>query len=230
MAKRFITLLLIVLLVYMFLPFVVEVDEISQLNSVAAKYITEGPGELGAANLVTAVIVTYRGLDTLGEIVVLFIAAVGVGFLLRKSGKNNIPAAKRLSSEILRTGSDFLIPLLILFGVYIFTHGHLTPGGGFQGGVVLTSAALLFMLSNTEALFNKQLMNIAESVSGIFYLLIGVLGLILAGGFLDNRFLPLGEMGRLFSAGAIPIIYSIIGIKVGMELIGILEKLRKEEI
>jgi multicomponent Na+:H+ antiporter subunit B len=230
MAKRFITLLLIALLVYMFLPFIVEVDETSQLNRVAEKYVTAGPRELGAANLVTAVIVTYRGLDTLGEIVVLFIAAVGIGFLLRKPGMNKISAPKRSSSEILRTGSDFLIPLLILFGAYIFTHGHLTPGGGFQGGVVLTSAALLFMLSNTEARFNKQLMEVIESVSGIFYLIIGILGLILAGGFLDSRFLPLGEMGRLFSAGAIPIIYSIIGIKVGMELIGILEKLRKEEI
>ncbi|KQC06976.1 MAG: sodium:proton antiporter [Candidatus Cloacimonas sp. SDB] len=230
MAKRFITLLLIALLAYMFLPFIVEVDETSQLNRVAEKYVTAGPLELGAANLVTAVIVTYRGLDTLGEIVVLFIAAVGIGFLLRKPSKKKIAAPKRSSSEILRTGSDFLIPLLILFGVYIFTHGHLTPGGGFQGGVVLTSAALLFMLSNTEARFNKQLTEVIESVSGIFYLIIGILGLILAGGFLDSRFLQLGEMGRLFSAGAIPIIYSIIGIKVGMELIGILEKLRKEEI
>jgi len=73
-------------------------------------------------------------------------------------------------------------------------------------------------------------MEVVESISGTFYVIIGVFGLILAGGFIDNRFLPLGEMGKLLSAGAIPIIYSLIGIKVGMELIGIIDKLRKDEI
>jgi multicomponent Na+:H+ antiporter subunit B len=66
-----------------------------------------------------------------------------------------------------------------------------------------------------------------ESLSGAFYVVIGVLGLVLAGGFLDNRFLPLGQFGSLFSAGAIPIIYSLIGLKVGSELTGILENVEK---
>jgi len=229
MAKRFLIIILVIALIYIMLPFVLQVDETKELSPIAKKYVEDGPEELGAANLVTSVIVTYRGLDTLGEVVVLFLTTVGIGFLLRKEQNNSIKE-KHKSSEILKTGSDFLIPLLILFGIYIFIHGHLTPGGGFQGGVVLASAALLYILSNTKVAFNKLVMEVVESISGTFYVIIGVFGLILAGGFIDNRFLPLGEMGKLLSAGAIPIIYSLIGIKVGMELIGIIDKLRKDEI
>jgi multicomponent Na+:H+ antiporter subunit B len=56
--------------------------------------------------------------------------------------------------------------------------------------------------------------------------LVGLLGLVLAGGFLDNRFLPLGEYGQLFSAGAIPLIYIFIGLKVGTELSAVLENFK----
>lgn len=226
MAKRFLTIFIVALLIYIFLPFITQVKETSSLSPLAQEYVATGPDELGAANLVTAVIVTYRGLDTLGEVVVLFIATVGIGFLLRKE-KKSTDSPKRNPSEILSTGSDFLIPLLILFGVYIFLHGHLTPGGGFQGGVVLASAALLYILSHPRARFSHKLMEVVESLSGSAYVVIGLLGLILAGGFLDNRFLPLGEMGKLLSAGAIPLIYSFIGLKVGMELTGIINHMRR---
>jgi len=229
MAKRILIIILMIAFIYLILPFILQVEETNELSPVSRKYVEDGPRELGAANLVTSVIVTYRGLDTLGEVVVLFLATVGIGFLLR-NGKGKSVTKEHASSEILKTGSAILIPLLILFGIYIFIHGHLTPGGGFQGGVVLTYAALLYMLANTKATFNKKLIELVESISGTSYVIIGLLGLILAGGFLDNRLLPLGEMGRLLSAGVIPIIYSFIGLKVGMELIGIIDKLRKDEI
>jgi len=229
MAKRVLTVFLVIYLAYMFIPFLLQVEEYKELTPLAEKYVVDGPEELGAANLVTSVIVTYRGLDTLGEVVVLFIATVGIGFLLRKR-TTLVEPEKRVASEILQTGSDFLIPLLILFGVYIFLHGHLTPGGGFQGGVILASAALLYILAYRSARFNKLVVDLVESISGFSFVILGLLGLVLAGGFLDNRFLPLGETGKLVSAGAIPLIYSFIGLKVGMELIGIINKLHKDEV
>jgi multicomponent Na+:H+ antiporter subunit B len=70
--------------------------------------------------------------------------------------------------------------------------------------------------------------HVIESLSGLFYVLIGLLGLVLAGGFLDNRILPLGNFGTLLSAGAIPLIYSLVGLKVGAELVGILHSLRED--
>jgi multicomponent Na+:H+ antiporter subunit B len=211
----------------MILPLITQIAPFESLSKVSDKYVSEGPEELGAQNLVTSVVVTYRGLDTLGEVTVLFIVTAGVGFFLRKSSEKKNEEKKREASEILGSGADVLLPLIFLFGAYIFIHGHLTPGGGFQGGVVVASGILLLMLSNVSLKLNHMILHFVESLSGASYVIIGVLGLILAGGFLDNRFLPLGEFGRLFSAGAIPIIYSLIGLKVGSELTGILENMRR---
>ncbi len=227
MIKRFLIFIFLVFFIISLLPLLKDVQPVTKLNPLSEKYVRDGADELGGANLVTSVIVTYRGLDTLGEVTVLFLATAGIGFLLRKKSKS-IPAKKRPSSEILQTGSTFLVPLIFLFGVYIFVHGHLTPGGGFQGGVVIASGILLLMLSNVSIKINHTILHFIESFSGVFYIGIGILGLIFASGFLDNRFLPLGEFGKLFSAGAIPIIYSLIGLKVGSELVGILENMRKD--
>ncbi len=230
MVKRFLMLLILVGFALMILPLLREIRPATELSPLAQKYVQDGPTELGAANLVTAVVVTYRGLDTLGEVAVLFIATAGIGFLLRRKEKKLGFSPKRPASEILQTGTDFLIPLIFLFGVYIFAHGHLTPGGGFQGGVIIASGILLLFLANSATRLNHTVLHFVESLSGAFYVGLGILGMILAAGFLDNRFLPLGKLGTLFSAGAIPIIYSLIGLKVGSELVGILENLRRDDI
>ena len=225
MIKRLFVLVVLVAIVFMFLPFL-KVAPTTELNPISKGYVAGSADSLGCANVVTSVVVTYRGLDTLGEVAVLFIATAGVAFLLRKQKEK---LKKRKSSEILETGNSFLFPLILLFGVYIFIHGHLTPGGGFQGGVVIASGVLMLMLSNVSLKLNKTMLHFVESLSGAFYVMIGVLGLVLLGAnhFLDNRFIPLGTFGTLFSAGAIPIIYSLIGLKVGTELVGILNNMKR---
>lgn len=248
MIRKFFAFIAIILFALTALPFVRQILPFSELAPVARHYAEEGPEELGAANLVTSVIVTYRGLDTLGEVTVLFIATAGVGFLLRRE-KDKISAAEtdkpgaeefsmkatdirqslRKGSELLISGSMFLFPLLMLFGVYIFLNGHLTPGGGFQGGVVIASAMLLLLLARVSLQLNHTILGLVESLSGFFYVGIGVAGLVLAAGFLDNRILPLGEFGSLLSAGAIPVIYSLVGLKVGTELTNILETMKGGE-
>lgn len=200
---------------------------VSQLGPVSAHYAAKGMEELGSANLVTAVVVTYRGLDTLGEVVVLFLAATILGLLLRESG--NEPGTDGAPpSEILCSGAALLVPLVLLLGVFLFTHGHLTPGGGFQGGAVMAVAALLFLLTEPGRRRVYRWLHLVESFSGLTYVALGILGIFLAEGFLDNRILPLGTPGRLISAGAIPLIYSLIGLKVGAELAGILAGLQGE--
>lgn len=230
MVKRFFILLVLVFFIIMLLPLISDVQPQTELNPLAEKYVRDGPVELGSANLVTSIIVTYRGLDTLGEVAVLFIVTASVGFLLRRrKDAKLIPQKKRESSEILQTGTALLTPLIFLFGIYIFLHGHLTPGGGFQGGVVIAMAVLLSLLSYPQSEVNHKILNTIESLSGAFYVIIGILGLYLAAGFLDNRILPLGEFGHLFSAGAIPVIYSLIGLKVGSELVGILDSMQRSD-
>lgn len=188
-----------------------------ELNELAGYYATEGLSEVGAANLVTSVVVTYRGLDTLGEVTILFLTALIIGLMLKAEHRGD-RTRLRESSEFLVTASHVLLPVIFMVGIYIFINGHLTPGGGFQGGAILASTLILMLLSFTNSKISHKVLEITESVSGISFIVLGILGVILAGGFLDNKILPLGEFGKLFSAGAIPVIYSFIGLKVGAEL------------
>jgi multicomponent Na+:H+ antiporter subunit B len=197
----------------------------TSLNKTADYYNTKTPAEVGAANVVTAIVVTYRGLDTLGEVTVLFLTALIVGYILRHGGKEKVK--KNNTSEILITAANVLIPGSIILGVYVFLNGHLTPGGGFQGGAIIGTAITLMILANPLQTIRKSVLHFTESTSGFFYILIGLAGLVFAGGFLDNRILPLGTLGNLLSAGAIPVIYSLIGLKVGTEISSIIASINE---
>jgi len=195
------------------------------LNPTAAYYNTNTPSEVGAANVVTAIVVTYRGLDTLGEVTVLFLTAMILGYILRQGGREK--TEKDTTSEILITAAKVLIPGSIVLGVYVFINGHLTPGGGFQGGAIIGTAITLMILADPLHSLRAALLHFVESMSGFFYIVIGLAGLIFAGGFLDNRILPAGQLGDLFSAGAIPLIYSLIGLKVGTEISSIISNINE---
>lgn len=233
MAKRFLAYIALLLLALMFYDILAAYSEHTFLTGVAAHYVQQGPEELGAPNLVTAVVVTYRGLDTLGEVTVLFISAAGVGVLLRRRtrrGSDLKREPKEPASELVETASQLFLPMIFLLGIYIFLNGHLTPGGGFQGGAVIASGAMLALLALPHKDLPHRVMHFLESLSGFTYVLIGVFGIVLAGGFLDNRLFgsdKLGEYGSLFSAGAIPMIYIMIGLKVGTELSAVLDKFKE---
>ena len=192
---------------------------------VANHYVRNGARETGAVNIVTAVVVAYRGFDTLGEVTVLFIAAVGVGAVLLPASR---PAAeeKTEASLIVRTGSRVLFPFIILLGAYILVHGHLTPGGGFQGGAVIASGFLLLYLAWPGQGAARKAFSAVESLSGLAFVAVGILGIVYGVGFLGN-FLPLGVRNELLSAGVIPIIYVAIGLKVGAELAGVVGHLMR---
>ncbi len=230
MIKRFIALLLVLVLGSIFWQLLSGYLPESELSLTGKYYAEHAANDLGAANIVTAIIVTYRGLDTLGEVTVLFLSAAVVGLVLangrkRKLGQHHLTPV----GELLTSGTRMLIPLIMLLGVYIFVNGHLTPGGGFQGGAVIASGMLLTLLANPVRHFSHRVITTVESTTGVFYVCIGILGLFLAGGFLDNRILPLGEFGQLFSAGAIPLIYSLIGLKVGAEFSSMLADFSETE-
>ena len=236
MIKRLFIFMMLALMATIFFNLASNYDEKSTLSKLGHYYVEKGPQEIGAPNLVTAVVVTYRGLDTLGEVTVLFISAAGVGLLLRRSRRKqdgerpeeNIRASKP-ASEIVETATQLLLPMIILFGIYVFMNGHLSPGGGFQGGAIIASGTMFLLLALPESHLSRLMIAITESLSGFSYVVVGVLGVILAGGFLDNRFMDLGTYGDLFSAGAIPLIYTFVGLKVGFELSAVLDRFRQEE-
>jgi len=227
MIRRLLIFVTLLLTAAIFARLALNYTEHTQLSKLATHYAGQGPAELGAPNLVTAVVVTYRGLDTLGEVTVLFISAAGVGLMLRRRQQVAVEAEdKKPSSEIVVTAAQLLLPMVFLFGVYVFVNGHLSPGGGFQGGAIIAAGSLLLLLTLPGAELRQRLIAVTESLSGFGYVVIGVLGVILAGGFLDNRIMSLGTYGTLFSAGAIPIIYTLVGLKVGAELSAVLGRFR----
>jgi len=188
------------------------------------RYNERGLEENGAANIVTSVVVNYRGFDTLGEVTVLFIAAVGLAAVLYTRTGKAASAGAEPSSLVLFTGCRFLFPLILLLGAYIFIHGHLTPGGGFQGGAVVASGFLLIYLGCPDRKLSKAAVGAVESLSGLAFVAVALVGLTVGGSFLLN-FLPKGTVYGLLSAGIIPLIYVLIGFKVGSELGGIIDNL-----
>jgi len=205
----------------------------TELAGIAQHFASKGAQEVGAANLVTAVVVTYRGFDTLGEVTILFLTASIIAFFLKlKDEDYESEITHRDTTELLVTASQILIPIIFLFGIYVFMNGHLTPGGGFQGGAIIATGVALMIMATPNLKLNYHVIHWVESVSGVSFVLIGVLGLIfIDGGFLSNKVFgdDLGEFGTLFSAGAIPIIYSFVGLKVGAEISNILNKYQKSQ-
>ncbi|NDR57718.1 hydrogen gas-evolving membrane-bound hydrogenase subunit E [Aliiruegeria sabulilitoris] len=203
----------------------------AELNRTAAYYAANAESEVGAPNIVTGIIVTWRGLDTLGEVTVLFLTSAIIALVLSqsKTPKGASGAGLLPSGELLVTGARMLAPLIALFGAYVIMNGHLTPGGGFQGGAILASGVLLSLLAEPSRRFGHTVIARIESFSGTFYVLVGLAGMAYAGGFLDNGILPLGQFGTMLSAGAIPLISILIGLKVGAEFSSILESLHETE-
>ncbi len=206
----------------MLYPLVSSFTGNSELSALAQYYAQqENVERVNSPNLVTAIVVTYRGLDTMGEVTILFLTAAIIAFFLKKGGAKR---TLRLNSEILKTSAKLLVPIIVMLGIYIFINGHLSPGGGFQGGAVIASAVILMLLASPNTELNHKFFERLESTSGLVFVGLAAMGALLGLGYLDNSILPLGEYGKLFSAGAIPVIYSFVGLKVGAELSNILNK------
>ncbi len=195
-------------------------------KTVAAFYLNETPEKLSVANVVTAIVVNFRGFDTLGEVSVLFLAATGLGSILyrrRKHGEEE-EAILKPSSQLVQAGSKLIFPAILVLGAYVFIHGHLTPGGGFQGGAIIATGFLLMMMAYKDYKVSHGVLTWVESLAGITFAGIGIIGLIADKSFLEN-FLPIGNLNALFSGGIIPIIYIAVGFKVAAELTGVLDTL-----
>jgi multicomponent Na+:H+ antiporter subunit B len=230
--RRAFVVLVVVLFGLVFTSLVIAHNERHSLRPLAESYVKLVPQELGAPNVITGILLTYRAFDTLGEVAVLFMVAAGVGLVLgasnkrRKSSPRKVVETARLSSEIVQSGAQILAPLIAIFAAYIIMNGHRSAGGGFQGGAVIASGVLLLVLASTRYRIDLEFLSMTESAAGVLFVLTGIAGLIFAGGFLDNRMLPLGQFGAFFSAGAIPILSVLLGVKVGCELSVIIDRFR----
>ncbi len=126
---------------------------------------------------------------------------------------------------IVKKTTQLIAGLVFLYGTYIIVHGHLTPGGGFAGGVILAGSFILLILA-----FGSDFMNltseekgttITENLSILLALLIAVGGLLLGTKIFFSNWLPAGKAGELISAGVIPLYNIFIGIEVAASILTI---------
>lgn len=178
--------------------------------------------ERHATDMVTALNFDLRAFDTLGEEYILFASVLGVTLLLRHTRDEDeeyLAAEHGIygSSDALRVLSLLLIPLLIALGVYLVIHGALTPGGGFQGGIVLAAAPAVIFLAGRylqlKALAPDWALEAVEAIGAAGYALLGLSGLIFASVYFKN-FLPAGNAGELLSAGFMPLNSVAVGLEV----------------
>ena len=158
---------------------------------VAPRYIEESPKEVGLPNMVTSVLASYRGFDTFGETVVVFAAAIGVLSLLgvRRREKNNTPESGLEAHHVLHVVAKVIIPLVILFALYVQFHGDFGPGGGFQAGVIGAAAfilyALVFGLPKAFAVVSPKFLQLMASFGVLLYASVGLYSMFKGGNFLD---------------------------------------------
>jgi multicomponent Na+:H+ antiporter subunit B len=184
-----------------------------------------GLAQRHATDLVSSLTFDYRGFDTLGEEFILFASVLGIVLILRElRSEHNEPQEQESeehhfagASEALRALALGLVPSILAVGVYIVVHGQITPGGGFQGGVILAAAPLAVFIAGRylrmKAIAPHLVIELADALGAAGYALVGLSGLILVGVFFKNS-LPLGIPGHLLSAGQIDIANVMVGLEV----------------
>jgi multicomponent Na+:H+ antiporter subunit B len=180
----------------------------------------DAPGERHTGQLVATTVFDYRGFDTLGEEMILFAAACGCAALLRvrrREREEHGPPSRPVPSFAARALGAALVGPVLVLGAYVIAHGHLTPGGGFSGGVVVAGALLLAYAAGQGVRLRRvgsiALLEGAEALGAAGFLALALGGLIAAGSLLQNV-LPLGTSGMLLSAGTIPVGNVAVGVEV----------------
>ena len=167
----------------------------------------------------------FRGFDTLGEEFILFVSVIGAVVLLREAEVRKgrelpdaiDPQRDVAPSDSMRVWIAALVAPKVVWGIYVVTHGQLTPGGGFQGGVILATVPLIIYLGENFKRFKRivphWLVDVTEAGGAGCYVLIGLVALFWNQPFLTNV-LPLGKVGEPTSAGTMALISLATGLEV----------------
>jgi multicomponent Na+:H+ antiporter subunit B len=179
-------------------------------------------------NVVSSVNFDQRGLDTFGEESILLASVLGAATLLRRGEDEKTAETPRDSGRVLqatRMLGYVLLPVTLVVGADVVLHGQLTPGGGFQGGVVLaTGLHLLYVAGSYPALRRLRPLSwyeFGEAGGMAAVVALGIAGLVAGAGFLAN-ILPLGRFGQLISTGTVPLFSVAIGVEVASGVVVLL--------
>jgi multicomponent Na+:H+ antiporter subunit B len=168
-------------------------------------------------NAVNATTYDVRGIDTMGEEFILFAAVIGVVLLLREEKGRSRDVEDDMGSDVVRVFGTLAIGAAFLVGLWLVANGFVTPGGGFQGGVAISSGALLLYLvagyREWSAFGNESLLDPIKAIGGGGYVVIGLAALVGGLPFLTN-FFGGGNLGTVWSGGSAGFVNWSAGIEV----------------
>ena len=209
-------------------------------NEVAERYIEQGMEETGAVNIVAGMILDYRAFDTLGESHVLFLGVCCVMILLRLDGTESEAVKKEAESNdriyepkndaILQAVARVLVPVIILFGIYVVFNGHISPGGGFSGGAIIGAGLILYLnaygFKMTGRFFTMKTFSTISVTALGFYALSKTYSFFTGANHLDS-IISTGTPGDLFSAGLILPLNICVGMVVACTMYSLYTLFRK---
>jgi multicomponent Na+:H+ antiporter subunit B len=183
------------------LPAFGSADSPIQTHPITDVYLVESQEDIGIPNVVTEVLASYRGLDTLGELIVVFTAGLTVLSLLGTLAPPEDckpPGRFHLTDyRVIRIVSGLLMPFILLFALYVLFHGDYGPGGGFQAGVIFASGfvlyGLVFGLDRAQQVVPPRVLWLLVSLGPLVYAGVGVTTMLLGGTFLDYDMLNQGH-------------------------------------
>lgn len=228
---RWFSILFCLFLVFMMVTAVAELPPVGAVdrptnNEVAQRYIENGLQETGAVNIVTGMILDYRAFDTLGESHVLFIGTCAVLLLLRRDGKKGRFGVKEDEDDrkfepkndpILQFAAKVLVPVIMIFGIYVVLCGHLGPGGGFSGGAIIGAGLILYLnafgFEKTQRFFKASTYK-KLSVGALGCYSLSKCYSFFTGANEIHSIIPLGTPGAILSSGLILILNICVGIVV----------------
>lgn len=195
-------------------------------NEVMQRYVEKGMEETGAVNIVAGVILDYRAFDTLGESHVLYAASAAVFILLLTVRKENEPESEKKimqADPLLRSTARIVVPMVIVYGIYVIVNGHLGPGGGFSGGAVIGAGLILYAIAfgfePLDRFLNLKNYRITVLCALCFYSIAKCYSFFCGANHLESIFTP-GVPGRIFSAGLILPLNTAVGIVVACTMYG----------
>jgi multicomponent Na+:H+ antiporter subunit B len=181
------------------------------------------------ANTVASVNFDQRAFDTLGEMSILFAAVLGCVVLLRQTRDEH--RARPQPADVdrpVRRYALLALPVALLTGLYVIAHGQLSPGGGFQGGVVAaTSLHLLYLGADYRALERVRPLGayeVGDALAASAYLVTGLAGILAGTAFLANTLTPYGTFNTLSSGGTVPLLNAAIGMEVACAVVVLLAR------
>ncbi len=223
-----IALLITIGLGLLLIPAVVDLPDWADPNSPASTYLSphfieKSMEETSVPNLVTSVLADYRGYDTMFETVVVFCAGITVLIVIRRTprrkGKNIKPRPDRHGADIiLQSAVRLLVPVMQLFALYVIAHGHHSPGGGFQGGVILGASFILLALAyDLQTILKRFKENTVLLLSAIGVLLYAGIGVVCM--FLGRNFLAYAAWAKLLGISEVEAhSHGMLGVEIGVAI------------